>query len=84
MIRRLSGTVVSDKMDKTVVVAVERIKRHPLYRKRYTVTKKFLAHDEDNSTKVGEQVQIKEVSPKSRRKRWQVETVLTRPEGVEK
>lgn len=81
MIRRLNGTVVSDKMDKTVVVAVERIKRHPLYRKRYTVTKKFLAHDEANEVKIGEKVQIIESIPKSRRKRWTVEKVLSKAEG---
>ena len=69
MIRRLSGRVVSDKMDKTVVVAVERTKRHPLYRKQYKVTKKFLAHDPDNSHKTGELVQIAESRPLSRRKR---------------
>ena len=73
MSRKLSGTVVSDKMDKTVVVAVERQKNHPIYRKQYTETTKFKAHDESNDYKVGDKVVISETRPLSRDKRWQVE-----------
>ena len=73
MARTLRGTVSSDKMDKTVVVAVERVKEHPLYRKKYTVSTKFKAHDADNSCKVGDVVEISESRPLSRDKRWVVE-----------
>lgn len=72
MIRKLRGTVVSNKMDKTVVVAVERLAQHPLYRKKYTVTTKFKAHDEKNECQVGDVVEITETRPLSRDKRWTV------------
>ncbi len=72
MIRTLRGTVVSDKMDKTVVVAVNTVKEHPIYRKKYKVTTKFKAHDESNATKVGDLVEITETRPISRHKRWVV------------
>lgn len=64
------GIVVSDKMDKTVVVKVERIKVHPKYKKRYTVFKKYKAHDEKNEFKAGDRVVIAETRPLSRDKRW--------------
>lgn len=70
MIRTLQGTVVSNKMDKTVVVAVQRLVEHPLYRKKYTVTSKFKAHDEDNRCQIGDAVEITETRPISRDKRW--------------
>lgn len=76
MPRVLTGPVVSDKMDKTVSVAITRVKQHPLYRKQYKVTKKILAHDEDNKCKVGDMVELVESRPISRRKRWQVSKVL--------
>lgn len=76
--RRLVGTVTSDKMDKTVVVAVERRYRHPLYEKVVRSTKKYLAHDEDSGCHVGDTVQIVETRPYSRRKRWAVEEILER------
>ena len=72
MIRKLRGTVVSNKMDKTVVVAVERLVEHPLYRKKYTVTTKFKAHDEKNECQIGDLVEITETRPLSRDKRWAV------------
>ena len=72
MIRTLRGTVVSDKMDKTVVVAVSTVKEHPIYRKKYKVTTKFKAHDEDNSVHTGDLVEITETRPISRDKRWAV------------
>lgn len=72
MIRKLRGTVVSNKMDKTVVVAVERLVEHPIYRKKYTVTTKFKAHDEKNEYQIGDIVEITETRPLSRDKRWAV------------
>ncbi len=72
--RTLAGVVVSDASDKTVVVAVTTVKSHPVYKKRYKVTKKYAAHDEKNLYKVGDSVQIKESRPVSRTKRWVVVT----------
>ena len=72
------GKVVSDKMDKTVVVAVDYVRRHPLYHKRITRTSKFLAHDENNSVKPGDIVRIEETRPLSKRKRWIVREVVER------
>ena len=80
MIRTLRGTVVSDKMDKTVVVAVNTVKEHPLYRKKYKVTTKFKAHDEANSCKTGDLVEITETRPLSRDKRWNVERKVSAKE----
>jgi small subunit ribosomal protein S17 len=68
--RRITGTVVSDKADKTIVVAVERRVRHRIYGKAYPVTKKFHAHDEQNRAKVGETVTIEASRPLSAKKRW--------------
>lgn len=77
MVRRLRGTVSSDKMDKTVVVTVERVRTHPIYRKKYTVSTKFKAHDEKNQYKVGDVVEITESRPLSRDKRWVVDHKVT-------
>lgn len=68
----LSGTVVSDKMDKTVVVRVERTHRHPLYGKVVRTHKKYHAHDEDNACNEGDMVRIRETRPMSKLKRWVV------------
>ena len=68
----LTGVVVSDKMDKTVAVLVERQFPHPLYGKVVRRSKKYLAHDEENAYKVGDVVEIIEARPISRRKRWRV------------
>ncbi len=62
--------VISDKMDKTIVVLVERTKQHPLYRKIYKVQKKYKAHDPENKYKVGDKVVIQESRPISKEKRW--------------
>ena len=70
--RVLRGTVVSDKNDKTIVVEVERRYTHPLFKKTVRRTKKYHAHDENNSFKVGDQVAIEECAPISRNKRWVV------------
>ncbi len=74
------GRVVSDKMDKTVVVAVDYLKPHPLYRKIIRRTKKFHAHDEENACKVGDTVRIEETRPLSRTKRWRVVEIVKRGE----
>lgn len=68
----LTGTVVSNKMDKTVVVRVERTFRHPLYGKVVRTHKKYHAHDEDNACKEGDVVRIRETRPMSKTKRWVV------------
>ena len=70
--RILIGTVVSDKTDKTVVVKVERKMKHPLYGKIIRRSKKYHAHDEDNSAKTGETVRIEETRPMSKLKSWKV------------
>jgi small subunit ribosomal protein S17 len=70
--RILQGVVVSDKMDKTIVVQVERRVMHPIYKKFVRRTKKYAAHDEANAHKVGETVRIQECRPISKHKRWAV------------
>ncbi len=70
--RILEGTVSSDKMDKTVTVVVSRFKKHPIYKKYFSVVKKYKAHDEDNTFKVGDKVKIKESKPISKNKKWVV------------
>lgn len=72
------GRVVSDKMDKTVVVAVDSVRRHPLYHKRITRTSKFMAHDEQNTCKPGDVVRIEETRPLSKNKRWIVREIVER------
>ncbi|MBW4061499.1 30S ribosomal protein S17 [Candidatus Saccharibacteria bacterium] len=72
MTRTLRGTVTSDKMDKTVVVAVSSLKEHPIYRKKYKVTTKFKAHDAENACHIGDLVEITETRPLSKDKRWEV------------
>lgn len=74
------GRVVSDKMAKTVVVAVDYLKPHPLYRKIIRKTSKFHAHDEENTCKVGDVVRIEETRPISRMKRWRVIEIVQRGE----
>jgi small subunit ribosomal protein S17 len=68
----IQGLVVSDKMDKTIVVAVETVRRHPLYKKARRHLKKYMAHDEGNVYHVGDKVEITAARPLSRRKRWRV------------
>ena len=70
--RVMQGVVVSDKMDKTVVVRVERRVMHPLYKKFISRSKKYAAHDEENACKMGDLVSIRECRPLSKRKRWEV------------
>ena len=79
---QLTGRVVSDKMEKTVVVAVERQVRHGVYGKSQRKTSKFVAHNEDNAAKVGDKVALVESRPLSRRKRWVVTRVVERAKEV--
>ena len=82
MRRTLVGMVVSDKLDKTVVVRVERLVKDPQYKKyvrRYT---KFMAHDEENTCGLGDRVQIIEHRPISKRKRWKVQSTIVKASGV--
>lgn len=72
IIRKFQGVVVSDKMDKTIVVKVRRIKIHPKYGKRFSVSKKYKVHDEKNKFKEGDKVTFVECRPLSRDKRWRV------------
>lgn len=71
-----TGKVVSDKMDKTIVVAVETQEKHPLYGKLVLVTKKFKAHDENNAAKIGDTVKIMETRPLSKDKRWRLVEIV--------
>ncbi len=73
-----TGIVVSDKMQKTVVVAIERRFPHPLYGKMVTRTKRLKAHDEENSAKTGDRVRIMETRPLSKDKRWRVVEIIER------
>jgi len=77
------GQVVSDRMNKTVVVAVESPKRHPLYKKTIRRVFKYKAHDEKNECRVGDKVRIIETRPLSREKRWRVAEIITKGEVVE-
>jgi len=81
--KRLVGSVVGDKMDKTVIVSVERLIRHPRYGKVLRRVKKYKAHDEENTCRVGDVVRIVEFRPLSREKRWVVEEIVKRPGGRE-
>lgn len=74
--KRLTGRVTSDKMDKTIVVEVERRQRHRLYGKVLKRTKKYMAHDEENTCRIGDLVRIVESRPLSRRKHWVVEEIM--------
>jgi len=76
------GQVVSDKMDKTVVVAVETLRHHPLYKKTIKHTKKYKAHDEDNRCRIGDKVKIVETRPLSKEKRWHVVELMSGRGGV--
>ncbi|MBA3047818.1 30S ribosomal protein S17 [Patescibacteria group bacterium] len=70
--KKFQGIVVSDKMDKTIVVKVDSVKVHPMYKKRYTVSRKYKVHDEKNKFKEGDKVSFTECRPLSKDKRWRV------------
>ncbi len=76
MARQLTGTVVSDKMNKTIVVEVERVVQHPLYKKRIRRHKRLYAGDEERKAKEGDIVVVEEVRPLSKTKRWRLITVV--------
>jgi small subunit ribosomal protein S17 len=74
--KRRTGTVVSNKMEKTVVVSFDRMTKHPLYKKYIKKRVRFKAHDEQNSCQVGDMVMVEETRPLSREKRWRVVEIL--------
>ena len=76
------GTVVSNKMDKTIVVSVESLKKHRIYKRTYKQTKRFYAHDEGNTCQVGDLVRIEETRPLSKMKRWRLVEILKRGSGI--
>ena len=76
--KTFSGQVVSDKMDKTIVVAVTRRKKHPLYKKYLTQTRKLKAHDEQNNAHIGDTVRVVETRPISKEKHWRLLEVVER------
>ena len=80
--RTLEGTVVSDKMDKTVVVRVERLVKDPQYHKYVRRYSKFMAHDESNECSLGDRVRIIEHRPISKRKRWKVQAMVVKAAGA--
>ncbi len=77
-VKQRIGVVVSDKMDKTVVVAIESRTTHPRYGKIVVRTKRYKAHDEENQCKIGDQVRIQETRPMSKTKRWAVIDIITK------
>lgn len=78
MAKTITGVVSSDKADKTIVITVSERKTHPLYRKQFSVSKKFMAHDEKNEAKLGDKVSIRETRPLSARKRFMLVKVIER------
>ena len=78
-----TGVVASNRMDKTVAVAIVRTYQHPIYKKIVRSTTKILAHDEQNACKVGDVVQVIETRPLSRRKRWKVRQIISSAEQVD-
>lgn len=79
MAKTIVGVVTSNKTEKTIVVTTHTHKTHPLYRKQYTVTKKFMAHDEKNECQPGDKVAIIETRPMSARKRYTLERIIEKP-----
>lgn len=79
MAKSIIGIVTSSKVDKTIVVTVQTRLTHPLYRKQYTVSKKFMAHDEQNEAQTGDKVEIVEVRPISARKRFALQRIIEKP-----
>ena len=81
--KTMIGTVVSDKMDKTIVVAVEKTKMHPLYRKTFKKVLKYKAHDEKNECKVGDKVRISACRPFSKEVTWRLDEIMTKAVAVD-
>lgn len=82
MAKKLIGTVVANKADKTVTVAIDTVKTHQIYRKQYKQTKKYLVHDEDGKAQLGDWVSITETRPISKRKRWMLDEIIEQGAGV--
>lgn len=78
MAKTMTGVVSSNKTDKTIVISVHTRKTHPIYKKQYTVTTKYMAHDENNDCKVGDKVVIEETKPLSARKRFKLKEVVSK------
>ena len=76
------GRVVSNKMDKTIVVVVESLKKHRIYKRTYKQTKAFHAHDEENTCQIGDMVRIEESRPLSKMKRWRLIEIMKRGSGI--
>lgn len=81
-IQEKQGTVISNKMDKTIVVAVVSLKKHRIYKRTYKQTKHFYAHDEDNACQIGDVVRIQESRPLSKLKRWRLVEITKRGSGI--
>lgn len=81
MIKTKVGTIISDKMTETAVVSIERMIEHPMYRKKYRVTKRFKAHNPENKYKMGDVVIISETKPISKGKSWQITGLAGKSEG---
>ena len=79
MAKTLIGVVSSNKTDKTIVVTVQTAKTHPIYKKQYTTSNSFMAHDENNEAEVGDKVAITECRPLSARKRFTLERIIQKP-----
>jgi small subunit ribosomal protein S17 len=75
-VKQKIGTVVSNKMDKTIVIVIENRYSHPLYSKIMKKTKRFMAHDEKNECKIGDRVIVQETRPLSAKKRWELKTII--------
>ncbi|EDK72879.1 ribosomal protein S17 [candidate division TM7 genomosp. GTL1] len=82
MAKKLVGVVSSDLPDKTIIVTVTRRETHPLYRKQYTVTTKYAAHDEKNEANKGDRVEISEIPPKSKRKTFKLNRIIETGHGT--
>ena len=82
MARHMTGTVVSDIQDKTIVIKTEVRKTHPIYRKQYSVSKKYQVHDEKNEAQVGDVVSVVETRPISRHKTFKLDAIVERKEGA--
>jgi small subunit ribosomal protein S17 len=82
MARMITGRVTSDKPDKTIIVRIDERKTHPLYRKQYTRSNKFHAHDEQNEARLGDIVEIVETRPISKHKSWKLQRIVERPAGA--
>ena len=81
--KSMTGTVTSDKMEKTITVSVETVKQHPLYRKTVKTSKKYKAHDENNEAKAGDVVKIMETRPLSKDKRWKLTEIVQKAKTLQ-